>query len=151
MYGRRHPRNGYLKLLVCLSFQVEIPVGKVLPVTQVTQPWWQAFDGKCSCLRTLSSFELVRNLLRQSKRLDRLEIAYIKGSPLLFNKTVPFHFVRILFLTDSNYWFSSAVGSHLSALRSRSDLGKAYLWLVSSPHRRLNSVCWRYRHRFRFS
>ena len=56
------------------------------------------------------------------KRLYMLEIAYIKWSPLLVNKTVPFYFVRVQFLTDGNYGLSGAVRSHLSALRPRSYL-----------------------------
>ena len=52
------------------------------------------------------------------KRLDMLEIAYIEGSPLLVDESVPLRFVRVEFLLDGNYRFPSAMRSHLPSLSS---------------------------------
>ena len=134
----------------------------------VLNDWLRIRIQNCRSLRSRSSFSswlLVKSIVIDEtlvilermqtpfcflKRLDMLEIAYIEGSPLLVDESVPLRFVRVEFLLDSNYRFPSAVRSHLPSLRSWSDLRKTCLWLVSSSHGWLHPISRRHWHWFGF-
>lgn len=124
----------------------------------VLNDWLRIRIQNCRSLRRGSSFSgwlLVKSIVIDEtlvilermqtpfcflKRLDMLEIAYIEGSPLLVDESVPLRFVRVEFLLDGNYRFPSAMRSHLPSLSSWSDLGKTCLWLVSSSHGWLHPI-----------